>query len=123
MKSQKSFSSNKTTSSNTSFILNTVQMASKHIQQPNFKTQQKSTSSSQIKKPYIMISPKLIEEFDQNKTKQTKLLFENRISLLQTTIQLKSDTQIPSSNGQILTSRVRKRTAPIRLSLRLPTQL
>ncbi|CAD8202314.1 unnamed protein product [Paramecium pentaurelia] len=121
MKSSKSISSNKTTTSSTSFILNTIPISRKHNNQPSIQPLQKSTSI--MKKPYIMISPKLIQEFDENNTQRTKLLFENRLSLLQTNVQSKSESQIPNTEGQTLTSRVRKRTAPIRLSMRLPTQL
>ncbi|CAK60281.1 unnamed protein product (macronuclear) [Paramecium tetraurelia] len=121
MKSSKSISSNKTTTSSTSFILNTLQTSRKHNHKPSIQPQQKSTSI--MKKPFIMISPKLVQVFDENNTQRTKLLFENRLSLLQTNVQSKSESQIPNIEGQILTSRVRKRTAPIRLSLRFPTQL
>ncbi|CAD8139787.1 unnamed protein product [Paramecium pentaurelia] len=119
MKASKKISSSRAHLQTKSFILNTLDKSQDSI------VMKKSPSDNklvQTQKAYIMIQPKLVEIFDDNKTKKTELHFENSISQLKTVqiIQVKGQDNKETS---INSDRKSNRKESMKQSLRIITQL
>ncbi|CAD8133009.1 unnamed protein product [Paramecium octaurelia] len=119
MKASKTISSSRSHKQAKSFILNTLDKSQDQIVMKKSPSENKLV---QTQKAYIMIQPKLVEIFDENKTKKTELHFENSISQLKT-------VEITQGKGQdiketpIITDRKTSRKESVKQSLRIITQL
>ncbi|CAD8053383.1 unnamed protein product [Paramecium sonneborni] len=119
MKASKTMSSSRSHQQTRSFILNTLDNSQETIMM------QKSPSENklvQTQKAYIMIQPKLVEIFDENKTKKTELRFENSISQLKTVNIIQGKGQ-DNKEIPITSERKQNRKQSMKQSLRIITQL
>ncbi|CAD8139155.1 unnamed protein product [Paramecium octaurelia] len=119
MKASKTISSSRAHHQTRSFILNTLDKSQDSIVMKKSPSENKLV---QTQKAYIMIQPKLVEIFDENKTKKTELHFENSISQLKTLEIIQGKGQ-DNKETPISTERKQNRKPSMKQSLKMITQL
>ncbi|CAD8061334.1 unnamed protein product [Paramecium sonneborni] len=119
MKASQRISTSRSHQQTRSFVLNTLDKQEESIVMKKSPSENKLV---QTQKAYIMIQPKLVEIFDENKTKKTQLRFENSISQLKTVDTIQGKGQ--DNKETPLTSETKsKRKESMKQSLRIITQL